>query len=187
MTTRYLSSPEDPAFADVLRIYHASFDEASREPDERLAEELRREYRLPFRFLVVLIDDEVAGFARFCKLPDTDLGFLVHIAMDSEVRGQGMGSDLLRLVVEALAPSPVLVEIDREGRVRQWYERQGFVPVSETYTQPALHEHTPEVPYALFASRPVEDQVKTVLDFYRSAWERELPDPLVTLALGGTQ
>jgi len=185
MKLRYLNSPDDPAFQEVLRIYHKSFDEASREPDERLVEELRGDYFLPFRFLTAMLNDRVAGFARFCKVPESDFGFLIHIAMDENARGSGLGTELLKAVINELAPHPVFVEIERSGRIRDWYERQGFRAISETYHQPALHDHTDPVPFALCASSAVGDKKQAVLDFYHHVWHRHLPDPLVAEAVEG--
>jgi len=187
MNLRYLKSPDDLAFGEVLRIYHESFDEASREPDERLVEELRGDYRLPFRFLTATFQDRLVGFARFCQVPDSDsdFGFLIHIAMDESNRGSGHGTELLKAVVAELAPNPVFVEVERRGRVRDWYERHGFRAVTETYRQPALHDHTDPVPYALCASSPVGDSKQAILDFYLRVWQRHLPDPLVAQALEG--
>lgn len=185
MNLRYLTNPDDLAFREVLRIYHESFDEASREPDERLIEELRGDYFLPFRFLTAVENDRVVGFARFCQVPESDFGFLIHIAIDEQARGSGLGTHLLKAVIDELAPNPVFVEIERQGRVRDWYERQGFQAVTETYQQPALHDHTTPVPFALCASSPVGDKKQAVLDFYQHIWRRHLPDPMVAEAVEG--
>jgi len=187
MNYRYLNAPEEPGFARVLDIYHAAFERDSREPDERLVAELRGEFRLPFHFLVVEEDGQVQGFARFCEIPNSPYGFLIHIAMDEASRGSGHGSRLLQRVIEELDPRPMLVEIDREGPVRRWYDRLGFCSLTETYTQPSLHDDTPSVPYALCASRPLVDAVDAVESFYSNVWELDPGHPFVRDAVAGVK
>jgi len=187
MTYRYLQSPEEPGFRRVLEIYHAAFERDSREPDERLVAELRGEFRLSFRFLVAEEGDVVYGFARFCEMPNSPYGFLIHIAMDEASRGSGHGSLLLQRVIEELAPRPVLVEIDREGPVRRWYDRLGFCSLTEAYTQPSLHDDTPPVPYALCASQPVDDAVGAIESFYLNVWELDRAHKFVREAVAGVK
>jgi GNAT superfamily N-acetyltransferase len=170
----------------VLRIYHASFDRAYREPDERLRQELRGEYRLPFRFLLAEEGGEILGFARFCRVREEGFGFLIHIAVAEGSRGRGIGTALLqRVVAEA---GPIVAEIDREGPVRRWYERNGFSALSETYTQPALHPDTVPVGFCLSISNwpePARSSESIVCAFYRSVWELESEHPFVREALQG--
>ncbi|AIE87096.1 GNAT family N-acetyltransferase [Fimbriimonas ginsengisoli] len=215
MNFRYLTGPDDPALADVFRIYHASFPPESREPDERLIQELRGEYRLPFKFLITsgapspssgcIVPDEGEGvggegakpaedrasaerspaaFARFAVLYSAEFAFLIHIAVDEPWRGQGIGTALLQRVLQDASPLPLLVEIDREGPVLEWYERQGFHVVSETYTQPAVRPETGPVRFALFAHGHIPDRSEMVVRFYQSVWELKPDHPFVREALG---
>jgi N-acetylglutamate synthase-like GNAT family acetyltransferase len=184
MSHRLLSGPADPGFPDVLRIYHASFSRDSREPDERLVAELNGEFRLPFKFLVEEVGGRVVGFARYCRLPKSGLGLLIHIAVDRELRGGGTGSGLLRAVIEAVSPAPLLVEIQPAGRVHDWYVRHGFHRLSATYTQPALHLDTKPVGYALYACGVIDDPANCIETLYEEAWELERDHPFVEKAIG---
>lgn len=179
---RELKTLNDPLWPALAALYESSFDRASREPLSRLEEELRGDYRLPFRFLVEEMEDELQGFARWCSLGET--GFLIHLAVDPTVQGRGIGKGLINAI---LREQPrLLLEADAEDdRLTRFYGGFGAKILTSTYTQLALHADTRPVEYALTGIGDFDDPVKTIREFYRQVWQLPAGHPYVVRAVEG--
>lgn len=196
MRIRELQGTDDPLVVPVFSLYHDEFDLACRDPDEQVWQEIMGKSRLPYRIHLVEGDGRLAGFMRWVDLPLTRAAFVVHIAVDRDWRGTGLGQGLLGVLP---TDRPALFEVervrdathpeDRETRKRRldWFARQGARLVTPDYTQPALHPDTEPVPLHLLAIRRelLPDLHKAVENFYREVWQLPNTDPLVQKAVAG--
>lgn len=74
---------------------------------------------------IVLVDGSEAGWLYTARLEDEIR--LVEIMIQPEHRGKGVGSALIRQVIEAAGPCPVRLSVNATNiRAAQLYERLGF-------------------------------------------------------------
>jgi GNAT superfamily N-acetyltransferase len=176
----------DPVVAELLELYENTFPVECREPTEQLLQELRGEYRIPFRFFVAMQQGNFAGFIRWAHLPVSELGFVVHLAVERRYRRFGFGRALMEAVREACPAVPIVFETEddrgQDGSVLDWYLRMGAHVVSQGYNQPELHAGLGAVPLMLMAWGPVHDPRKLIQDFYQEVWELPETHPYVQKA-----
>ncbi len=186
MTDKILDAGDRDLIDAFFRLFREAFSEATREPDEQIWAELRGTYRLPMRVRLWMDADEVVGLARYTYLSSVDTIWLVHLAVDLNRRGAGLGTEMLREVIGS-SDVPVIAEVDPGTRVQAWYERFGFETISSTYSQPALHMHTDPVSLHLMSSRTIPDTAEFIKAFYAEAWAIQAASPLVAAALKSVQ
>ncbi len=89
-------------------------------------------------FEVVVVDGTPAGRLLLARGP-TELR-IVDIALLAEFRGSGVGTELLRRVLDEAAARGVSVglEVELGGRARSLYERLGFVVEASTETHASM-------------------------------------------------
>ncbi|HWQ74357.1 MAG TPA: GNAT family N-acetyltransferase, partial [Syntrophomonas sp.] len=75
--------------------------------------------------------------------------FIEHFAVSPEVRGRGLGTEIMHGYLERTKGSVVLeVETDETLKARRrigFYERLGFILSDVTYIQPLLRKESPDV------------------------------------------
>ncbi|MCI1881871.1 MAG: GNAT family N-acetyltransferase [Sporolactobacillus sp.] len=89
-----------------------------------------------------------------------DFRFIEHLAVDSSLRGRGVGSAMLRAYLIA-EPRPVVLEVEEPKNDRQWqrirfYRRLGFRLNPFGYRQPALQPLDTAAVKLSIMSRPGE-------------------------------
>lgn len=173
-----ISSSKDPRVLGLLRLAHLLFPPALIEPDAQLLAEMDGKGHLPYRYSV-WEEDGVVGFVRFASL-SFGPKYVVHLGVDPDRQGRGIGGALLRSV----GVETILLEVGN-GREIVWWRRHGAETLTPTYTQPSLRPETPPCPLNLMAIGHVVDTRQTVEAFYREVWQRPGDDPLVRLAVAG--
>lgn len=120
----------------LLRIYTASFPPSEQKPHEAFRSLMNDP---DYSFFVLLREGDPVGFTLFFRPPGESFALLEYMAIAEALRGEGLGSVLLRHSFETLmarhGPRPVLIEIDspdepsldRELRIRRetFYRRLG--------------------------------------------------------------
>lgn len=175
----------DPLFGPALALYHESFDEASRDPDEDFA----RDADGNGEYVLTLARDEqgLHGFIRWGHLERLDALFVIHLAVVPSARGRGIGARLIGSVCEGREGLPVLLEVDPESDSYPWWGRRGARTLTPTYTQPALHPHTGPVPFHLMAMGEIADVRALIRGFYDEVWNLRPDHPFVARALEGVE
>lgn len=168
LTWHEITTTTDPYLPKALQLYKAAFEESLRESDEVLerAIAIREEIRPNgFHFLLGVDEEErVAGLTIANYLSTANVGFIVYLAVNPDLRSQGLGSKILQRLEELFQADAqeagkgqlqgIVLETeedeDYERRMR-FFIRQGFALMPDVvYSQPALHATTEPVPLQLF-------------------------------------
>ncbi|MFP7254974.1 hypothetical protein CHH91_10585 [Virgibacillus sp. 7505] len=97
---------------------------------------------------------EFAAFCAIYTLPE--LAFIEHIAVNEDFRGQGMGSKIMREVIESL-DKPIILEVEppdggeNAARRVRFYEKLGFHLHDFPYEQPPLRRGEEPLPLQLMS------------------------------------
>ncbi|MDO7905368.1 GNAT family N-acetyltransferase [Paenibacillus sp. JX-17] len=112
----------------------------------------------PYYQLLTECDEtgKVAGFLAGWDFPS--FRFVEHLAVNSQLRGRGMGQKLLTCFMEN-AGKPIILEVEPAtdeitSRRISFYKRLGFHVNAMGYVQPPLREDQPELPL-LIMSYPI--------------------------------
>ncbi len=121
------------------------------------AEQSRRE----FRCLCYEPEGAPAAFMNYYVFPERDMIFLEHFAVSQQLRGNGIGSRLMRHFKELTSPSMIVLEVEppegeTECRRISFYQRMGFFLNSGEYFQPAFGKDMPDIPLKLMSTEPLE-------------------------------
>lgn len=154
----------------IYRIMKASFpDDEYRPYEEQLALFQNPEYQI-YGMSALDQPDQLAGFLAVWEFET--FTFLEHFAVDPVLRNGGVGSAMLKELVEKSA-KPVCLEVelpeDELARRRVgFYERNGFVFHHYPYMQPPISKGKSPVPLRIMAygrelTRQEFDAVKQVL------------------------
>jgi ribosomal protein S18 acetylase RimI-like enzyme len=131
-------------FSDVYRLMQISFPPAEfRTYDEELALFNRSNYKV----LVIEVDGVIQAFIAEWILKD--IHFIEQFAVSPDVRGQGLGTEIMREYLNQIKTS-VVIEVEAHDtliakRRIAFYERLGFVLSDIGYTQPLLHKNSTNV------------------------------------------
>ncbi|MFT8319099.1 MAG: GNAT family N-acetyltransferase [Sporolactobacillus sp.] len=133
----------DPnAFHQIYQLMALSF------PPEEIREErsARRLLDHPNYRILTAVDDAGALCGFFAIWDFKDFQFIEHFAVNPAMRGQGLGSQMLRLLMQEAKPNLLLeVETPENELARrriQFYQRLGFILSSFGYEQPKLQENS---------------------------------------------
>ncbi|MDE6320846.1 MAG: GNAT family N-acetyltransferase [Muribaculaceae bacterium] len=145
---------------DIIKgLYEGSFPVEERRPwDDFAARAL--DGNPYFNVSVAQKDGRIVGFISTWRLP-TAL-YVEHFAVDSAMRGQGIGGEMIdRLVASTTLPLILEVEHPDNEMARRridFYRRHGFSVVEEVdYVPPPYGRNLPEVPMLLMSTRALED------------------------------
>ncbi len=126
-----------PELADVLRLYESAFPANERwGMDAVLCDETGISELLSFT--------EGETFCGFVVLLHYGrYSHIIYFAVDDALRGQGLGTEMLRMIRERLPDKIILVDIEREypgaenneqrRRRKAFYERCGYTDANVTY------------------------------------------------------
>lgn len=134
MTVSPLQSADTPR---AVALYEQAFPEAERRPSAdwlRLNAEDER-----FSIFAIRDDEGFAGFISIWRF--ADFVYVEHFATLPERRGQGLGAQALRHLLNTLGTQPVVLEIEPPEdalalRRQHFYERCGLHLLPFSYEQP---------------------------------------------------
>lgn len=156
----------------IRKIYNDAFPEAERRPWESIVMLSVDEPRYHFETLK-------SGRATVGLVTTWDLGSFVyveHLAVDSALRGQGIGGRALRDVVAKAAGRPVVLEVEPKEFSAQaerrigFYQRAGFKLYDDfKYLQPPYAEGLPSVELRLMSTAQLSArQLESITDTLHS-------------------
>lgn len=139
----------------VKNVYYNSFPPEERRAWENI-ENLLAFDGSPYHIDAVFCDEQFIGFISWWAFADFD--YVEHFAVDSSMRGHGIGTKVISHFVKDRAKPVVLeVELPENGEMAQrriaFYLRNGFVVHDKfEYIQPSYGEGLPPVPMMLMTS-----------------------------------
>ena len=153
-----LYSPENPLsdelFSELFKILEYSFPENERRDfDDQLAKSKCPE----FRTMTLSEDGKLLGFLNFWEL--SDFVYLEHFAVDKNLRGKGLGSELIRQLCAICTGKTIVLEAEPpelnefSARRIEFYRRLGFHTNPFTYKQPPYRKGDEPVELVIM-SRP---------------------------------
>lgn len=162
---------EEHEFEAVKGLYLSAFPPEERREYNELKQQL---YVEECAVNLIFANKEIAGFCILWNF--TDFVFLEHFAIESALRGQGVGERVLTLIRETfnkpviLETEPPLAEIST-CRVN-FYLRNGFQILDKPYLQPSYDGIKPEIELKLMSTKP--DLTNIQLDGYISVIRKKV-------------
>lgn len=175
-TTLY--TPENPLsdalFSELFEMLEYSFPE-----DERrdFSDQLEKSKMPEFRTMTLSESGKVLGFLNFWEL--ADFVYLEHFAVDKNLRGKGLGSELIRKLSEICTGKTIVLEAEPpelnefSARRIEFYRRLGFHTNPFPYKQPPYHKGGKPVELVIM-SRPLplseSDFNEKISEIYRRVY-----------------
>ena len=136
------------------KIYMASFPEEERRP---WAQVCNPEKEACPRLYAILSDGKIAGLVTLWRFDR--FAYVEHLAIDSSLRGSGIGSETIKLIIEEINSQPLVVEIEPPCAEQpetisrhNFYKRLGFSTIDTGYIQPPYSPELPSVQLHLMAT-----------------------------------
>lgn len=179
MKLERITDTADAVFNSLYSLYEASFPEKERRSREMLTRLMSEEKRMSF---CAIVDNAGKVLGLLCYWDLGGFNYLEHLAVFPEMRGHGIGHELLDLVHAELDCLTVLeaepADLDEIAARRiGFYERNGFHVADKDYIQPPYNKGGESFPLWILANRPVsaEDMKKVkdtlVREIYVSRYE----------------
>ena len=131
------NSLSDELFSEIFEILEYSFPEDERRDfDAQLAKSNCPE----FRTMTLSDNGKLLGFLNFWEL--SDFVYLEHFAVDKNIRGKGLGSELIRQLCAICTGKTIVLEAEPpalnefSARRIEFYRRLGFHTNPFPYKQP---------------------------------------------------
>ena len=126
----------DPLFTKLYDLYTSAFPPTERRTWDGLVREIDTENN--FHPHALLKRDEFVGFFNYWTFEK--FCYLEHIAVNSKIRNQHIGSEAMEIFMDQVK-LPIVFEVEMPNtlvasRRIHFYERLGFSVVSHTYAQP---------------------------------------------------
>ena len=140
-------------FGEIYALLEQSFPpEERRSLEDQKALLLREEYRL-----LGNIDPRGKVTALMAVWEFSDFVFLEHFAVAPSCRNAGLGTQMLRELIDSYAPKAVCLEAElptEELSIRRqsFYKRNGFSSRPQSYLQPSLGTGRAPVPLQIFST-----------------------------------
>lgn len=136
---------------DIVELYVNAFPFSERRTVESMSQSLASERVYFYR---VFLKTRCVAMMHFWVLDDVVYG--EHFAVEPNLRNQGYGRQLMRMILANLE-KPFLVEVeppesDLQMRRLKFYEREGLAVVKSDYKQPPYQISLPDVPLYLMSS-----------------------------------
>lgn len=144
----------------LKRVYESSFPpEEQREWTQICHPSLEGRPKL----YAILADGHLAGLITLWRFER--FAYIEHLAIDPRLRGYGIGNKAIRLIIDRIRQSPLVVEIeppraDKPETVsrHKFYQKLGFQTIEESYIQPPYADGLPSVALHLMATTPLPPQ-----------------------------
>lgn len=138
---------------DIVELYVNAFPFSERRTVESMSQSLASERVYFYR---VFLKTRCVAMMHFWVLDDVVYG--EHFAIEPNLRNQGYGRQLMRMILANLE-KPFLVEVeppenDLSARRLKFYEREGLFVVKKDYLQPPYQVSLPELPLYLMSNDP---------------------------------
>lgn len=174
-----LYSPENPLsaelFSELYKILEYSFPENERgDFNDQFAKSNCPE----FRTMTLSEDGKILGFLNFWEL--SDFVYLEHFAVAKELRGKGLGSELIRQLCALCTGKTIVLEAEPpalnefSARRIEFYRRLGFHTNPFPYKQPPYHKGDEPVELVIM-SRPQplseSDFNEKISEIYRRVYD----------------
>ncbi|MFI3331728.1 MAG: GNAT family N-acetyltransferase [Rikenellaceae bacterium] len=148
-----VTSPSDNLFPFVWELYLAAFPENERRSLDYHTETMTKD---KFHCDAILEGDEPVGLLFWWDL--SDFVFVEHLATSPDVRGKGIGNQILSAIISE-SIKPILLEVehplDELSRRRiGFYERIGFVLNEYEYRHPSYQQKEGEFVDLLVMTHP---------------------------------
>ena len=140
-----------PDLENIKDIYTTSFPPSERREFDELSKQLNSPYNILFK---ITYDHLTVGMASLWNF--YDFVYLEHLAIDSGMWGNGMGTQTMKILLTQYQ-KPFILEIEpptdtlTEKRV-QFYTKLGFVLLPDMYMQPAYSKNKPMVELQLMTN-----------------------------------
>lgn len=170
----FVTSFEHPLYKPFLDLYRESFPLF----EQRTAEQQLRAFQSDaYKLLVFTVGDSFLGFIAYWEFDD--YCYVEHFAVNSTLRGKGIGSGLLKTFIRSISKT-VLLEIDpitdpvSEVRLK-FYKRCGFFENPYPHRHPAYcGEYQPHPLIVLTTNREItaEEYQRFALDLCETVMAR---------------
>jgi len=151
ITLKPLCQYSETVFADLYALYEEAFPYEERRPLSALKLSVQQP---ALRFNVIEHNGVVAGFSIVWNLGE--FYYLEHFAVKPQMRGLGIGGQVLKIYAETLGSNIILeVEPDTDQLTHRriaFYQRYGFNVVSKDYMQPKYDGPGEAMPLWIMAS-----------------------------------
>lgn len=141
VTLRPLISDADTDFSYLYELYVSSFPEEERRSKKGLLKSMSHSAMV---FNVIEVDGVAQGFSIYWKFDG--FTYLEHFAVNPNMRGNGIGASVMKLLAEILGPNRVLeVEPDVDELTHRrigFYNRCGLNVICKDYIQPSYYNNT---------------------------------------------
>lgn len=179
MYTTALYSPENPLpdelFSELFTILEYSFPENERRDFDA---QLEKSNCPEFRTMTLSEYGELLGFLNFWEL--SDFIYLEHFAVAKELRGKGLGSELIRQLCAHCTGKTIVLEAEPpalnefSSRRIEFYRRLGFHTNPFPYKQPPYRKGDEPVELVIM-SRPLPlsegDFKEKISEIYRKVYD----------------
>lgn len=151
----------------IKELYLSTFPETERREWADISQRIDRNDPI-FNFYVLQHKSVPVGFITLWRLPGAL--YCEHFAIFHEMRGKGIGSDVIRQAMTLAGENPLILEVElpekspeASGRI-EFYERCGMKALDDfPYWQPPYRHDLPDVAMMLMSSRPLPDPTAFVL------------------------
>lgn len=138
----------------LKHIYESSFPAEEQRP---WAEIVNNRHIGSPRLYAIIADGRMAGLATLWILDR--FAYIEHLAVDQSFRGNGVGTEAVRLLIEEAGHKPLVVEIEPPVTEKpetiarlKFYQQLGFMTIDTDYIQPPYGDGLPSVPLHLLAT-----------------------------------
>ena len=154
MLTTQITDNSHPFYENIYRLYHSSFPVEERRNWVDIELILNTDKR--FNMFVFSSENEFSGFLTFWKFEN--FVYVEHFAVSDSIRGQGIGSQIIKSFRDE-QKSPIVLEVELPETpvaVRRiaFYEKLGFKVISKPYLQPPYDGKSDFLPLLLMSTNP---------------------------------
>ena len=140
---------------DLLeKLYEQSFPAEERRPWQLISRPSKTDCP---KLFAILADGHIAGLLTLWTFDH--FAYVEHFAVNPDLRGNGIGTEAMRLLIEKVGMKPIVVEIEPPTemqpdtlRRRDFYTKLGFKTIATDYIQPPYADSLPSVPMHLLAT-----------------------------------
>lgn len=152
MLTTQITNNSHPFYENIYRLYHSSFPVEERRNWVDIELILNTDKR--FNMFVFSSENEFNGFLTFWDFEN--FVYVEHFAVSDSIRGQGIGSQIIKSFRDE-QKSPIVLEVELPETpvaVRRiaFYEKLGFKVISKPYLQPPYDGKSDFLPLILMTN-----------------------------------
>lgn len=129
----------------MLAIYREAIPAAERKPDAAIR---AMTTHVDYVVLPFARSGRIVGFAAVFAPADAPFALIEYLAAHRDSRSRGVGGAMIAAVIAALPGRPLLVEVEREGKMAErrkaFYRRHGWVDLRDiAYAMPQVGDDPP--------------------------------------------